>query len=194
MISIYFTILLIFLCSVNFQAQYSGEFKKLGPQITSAKIQGSAFVEGKDGKSYVYTVVRGRPAHLIGIDLSTNQTVVDLPLNNTDGSWRIVAASDGVLYISTAQGALFRHDPGSQIVEDLGIALAGEKVIWDVVAGRDGEIFGGTYPGCRVFRYHPRDGFSEISNGSVEEGEQYARYLAYDSLANKLYVGVRIGI
>lgn len=179
--------------SLKGNAQNYGEFKNIGSQIHSTTLQGSAFVTEK-GKSYLYTVVRGSPAHLVGVDLSTNKTVVDLVLAKTDGSWGITKSTDGFIYVSTAKGTILKHRPGTADIENLGIALKGETVIWDVVAGRDGEIYGGTYPGCKVFRYHPKDGFKEISDGPVLEGQQYARYLAYDHMSHKLYVGVRIGI
>ncbi|WP_266202738.1 hypothetical protein [Pontibacter kalidii] len=185
--------LLMLLLSWGAHAQEKGTFKNLGPQLHSATLQGSAFVEGKNGKTYVYSVVRGRPAHLFGYDLATNELVADLELENTDGSWAIVASTDGLLYVSSAQGYLFKHMPGTQEIENLGIVLEGEKLVWDVVAGKNGEIYGGTYPGCRIFRYHPKDGFSDVSQGPVVENQQYAQFLAYDKKTDKLFVAVYIG-
>ncbi|AKD05378.1 hypothetical protein POKO110462_14890 [Pontibacter korlensis] len=190
---LYYYVLLLLFASNGALAQEKGTFKNLGPQLHSATLQGSAFIKAKGGKEYVYTVVRGRPAHLVGYNLATNELVADLPLENTDGSWAIVASSDGTLYVSSAQGYLFRHQPGTQSLENLGIVLEGEKLVWDVVAGKNGAIYGGTYPGCRIFRYHPKDGFEDISKGPVVENQQYAQFLAYDDNTHKLYVAVYVG-
>jgi len=168
-----------------------GAIKNLGPQIHSSTVQGSAFID-VNGENYLYTVVRGRPAHLAGFDLKTNKLITDLELEDTDGSWSITGSSDGILYIASAQGYLFKHKPGTNKVENLG-RFENEKLIWDLVPGENGEIFGGTYPGCRVFRYHPKDGFSDISTGAAVTGEQYAQFLAFNKATKKLYVGVYFG-
>lgn len=171
--------------------QNEDNFEYLGGQIHSATIQGTSFVQHKS-KNYLFTVVRGRPAHLIGYDLSNNKLVIDAELYETDGSWALSASSDGTLYIASAQGYLFKHTPGTQLIENLGRYL-NEKLIWDLVPGENGEMFGGTYPGCLAFRYHPKDGFQELSSGATVPDQQYAQFLSYDKKGKKLYVGTYVG-
>src|SRR5690606_6232205 len=77
-----------------------------------------------------------------------------------------------------------------QQVEDLGQALKGEIYLWEIVAGKDGEIFGTTYPGCRVFRYHPNDGFSDVGNGPLVTGQDYVRCIAYHEKTGNIYAGI----
>ncbi|MGF1926204.1 MAG: hypothetical protein ACQUHE_18670, partial [Bacteroidia bacterium] len=89
-----------------------------------------------------------------------------------------------------AGGNLFKHTPGTQKLEDLGVALAGETYLWNLTAGKDGEVFGATYPGCRVFSYHPKDGFSDVGQGPLVKGENYVRSLAYHKRTGILYAGV----
>ncbi|MGV3503600.1 MAG: hypothetical protein ACO1O1_07820 [Adhaeribacter sp.] len=168
----------------------AGKFTDLGTQLSAALIQGSAFVQDPQGRELVYTVVRGRPAHLLGYEIKTNKLIVDLEVPQTDGVWDLEVSSDGMLYVPSANGILFRHLPGSQQLERLGEVLPGEKVIWDLTAGKDGEIFGGTYPGARVFRYHPRQGFSDLGRGPVVEKENYVRSVAYQPQTGKVYAGV----
>lgn len=165
-------------------------FVNLGPQITLNTVQGSAFVNGQDGKSYLYTVARGTVAHLMGVDLTTNKVVVDLPLAESAGSWDIEVTTDGVLYICTSEGFLYKHVPGTQNVENLGKALAGESYLWDLAAGKNGEVFGATYPGAKVFRYHPSEGFSDVGKGALVSGENYVRSLVYHAETDMLYAGI----
>ncbi|WP_266202726.1 ligand-binding sensor domain-containing protein [Pontibacter kalidii] len=168
----------------------SGKYKNLGPQVYASLIQGSVFADDAAGKSYAYTVVRGRPAHFVGYSLDPLKLVVDAALPETDGSWDVEVSTDGIVYIAAANGVLFQHVPGTDAVTSLGIVLPGEKVIWDLAAGKDGEIFGGTYPGCRVFRYHPKDGFSDVGRGPLVEDENYVRSVTYHRETGKIYAGI----
>ncbi len=173
------------------QAQETdSRFKNLGPQLFTSLIQGSVFADDANGNLNVYTVVRGRPAHFVGFDVKTQQTIIDVELGGTDGSWDVSTSSDGTVYIAGANGILYQHTPGTKTVSNLGLALPGEKVIWDLTAGKNAEIFGGTYPGCRVFRYHPKDGFSEVSDGPLVASENYTRSLVYDKNEEQLYAGI----
>ena len=167
-----------------------GKFADLGPQVSAAAIQGSVFARDDKGREMAYTVVRGEPAHLLGYDIQTNKLVVDLPLEKTDGVWDLAVSSDGWLYVPSASGYLFKHRPGTQQIQNLGYTLQGETYLWDLAPGKDGEIFGATYPGCRVFRYHPNDGFSDVGRGPLVEGEKYVRSLVYHEKTGKIYAGV----
>lgn len=179
----------IFFVPLNAQEQIAG-LKNLGPQIKAAVIQGSVFWEDKNGTELLYTVVRGNPAHLLGFNVKNQELILDQELPSTDGAWDLTFSTDGWLYIPGAKGKLYRHFPGTSQVEDLGIALHGETTIWNLASGKNGEIFGATYPGCRVFRFHPNDGFIDIGRGPLVKGENYVRSLAYYEKTGKLYAGV----
>jgi hypothetical protein len=185
--------LLIFftLCSFSLSAQRTAaRLTNLGPQIRAAMIQGSIFIEDSDGKSLIYTVVRGNPAHLVAFKAENQELILDQPLPGTDGAWDMELSTDGWLYIPGAKGTLYKHFPGTITVENLGIVLPGETTVWNLAAGKKGEIFGATYPGCRVFRYHPNDGFSDLGKGPLIEGENYVRSLVYYEKTGRLYAGV----
>jgi hypothetical protein len=156
--------LFLFLISYTISAQEKGLLKKIGSQLHTANVQGSAFITTKDGKQYLYTAVRGRPAHLVGFDLENNQLIADLPIAGADGAWTTTASSDGYIYVGSAQGNLFKHQPGAHTIKNLG-KFDGEKLIWDLVPGLNGEIYGGTWPAAKVFKYHPTDGFKDLANG-----------------------------
>ena len=182
------TLLIFFLAYPAGHAQ--DKFTDLGPQVSAALPQGSAFARDQSQREYVYTVVRGKPAHLLGFDIETGKLLTDLELANTDGSWDIAVSTDNQVYVAGGNGHLFRHQPGSHQLEDLGLVLPNEKVVFDLTAGNDGEIFGGTYPGCRVFRFHPKEGFSDAGAGALVENQYYVRSLEYHSQTDKLYAGI----
>lgn len=172
------------------RAEPAGKFTDLGPQVTATTIQGSVFARTDAGADLVYTVARGQPGHLLGYELPSGKPVLDLPIPKTDGCWNLAVSSDGWLYLPGGEGHLFRVRPGTDRLEDLGVALAGETIIWDLSAGNDGEIFGGTYPGGRVFRYQPKEGFSDAGRGSIVAGENYVRAVAVHRPSGKVFVGV----
>ncbi len=181
----------IFSCLISFTllAQEKGTVKKIGSQLHTANLQGSAFITTKNGKQYLYTAVRGRPAHLVGFDLQNNQLVADLPIAGADGAWTITASSDGYIYVGSAQGNLFKHQPGTKTIQDLG-KFEGEKLIWDLIPGPNGEVYGGTWSAAKVFKYHPKEGFKDLANGSAVPGQQYAQFLAFNPNTHKLYVAI----
>lgn len=184
--------LLTFICILNsaYAQPVKGKFVDHGPQLTASMIQGSIFVTTKDGTELIYTVVRGEPAHLLAYDVKTKALKLDKALGDADGVWDMAQSTDGTLYIPGASGSLFKHTPGTQEVTDLGVALKGETYLWNLTAGKDGEVFGATYPGCRVFRYHPKDGFSDVAQGPLVAGENYVRSLAFHHKTGLLYAGV----
>lgn len=173
---------------LSLQSGYS-QFVNHGPQVFAAAIQGSHFVKDKSGKEYIFTVVRGLPARLVGYELKTNKLIVDSKLNGTDGSWDMEVSSDNTIYI-TGNGKMYSYTLGDQQAKDLGVALPNQKVIWDLVSGKDGKIYGGTYPDALIYEYHPKTGFKDIADGTIQAGENYVRSLAYDAKTNKIYGGV----
>lgn len=184
---LYFT---MFLCMMQPLMAQEGKLENLGPQLTASMIQGSLFVTDSKGTEWLYTVVRGEPAHLLGYDLKSRTLKVNLPLPHADGAWDLVSTDNDLLYIPGANGALFKHQIGSHHVEDLGEVLPGQTYVWNLAAGKNGEVFGATYPGCRVFRYHPRTGFSDVGGGALVSGENYVRSLIYHEDNDKLYAGI----
>lgn len=175
---------------VNKATAQQDKFVNHGPQLTATMIQGSIFAKDAKGNLLLYTVVRGEPAHLLGFNVKAKALVLDVPLPKSDGAWDLAQSTDGMLYVPGAGGKLFSHKPGTKTITDLGNALPNETYLWNLTAGKNGEVFGATYPGCRVFRYHPKDGFTDLANGPLVAGENYVRSLAFDAKRNVLYAGV----
>ncbi len=166
-------------------------FENLGPQVAERWLEGTIFTVDSAGNEWIYTVLRGKPGYLLGYNMTNKRLLVNLPLQRMDGSWDITVSSDGWLYIAgSAGGRLAKHRPGTQTIQDLGKPLDAETHLFAVTPGKNGEIYGATYPGCRIFRYHPKDGFKDVLNGPVVIGENYVHGIAYHEKTNKLYAGI----
>src|SRR5690606_12052005 len=101
-------------------------------------------------------------------------------------------SSTGVLYIASGNGGkLFSHIPKTTTITDHGQVLGTESSIWVLAADDSGNIYGGTYPGCRIFKFNPVSGtYSDHGNGALKSGENYVRSLVYHKTSNKFYAGV----
>lgn len=169
----------------------AGQFVNLGPQITASTLIGTTFTRDRAGNLLACSVMRGQPAKLVVFDLQSGKIQKILPLVGAEGAWNAVTASDHSVYVGTdSNGHLYRWTPGEDEAKDLGQVYPGQTWVWDLAAGKDGEVFLATYNGCRVVRYRPGEGFKEISNGPATPGEEYARAIAYDNGTGKIYVGV----
>jgi hypothetical protein len=165
--------------------------RDLGVPISSTTLQGSTSTVEPDGTPVFCSVIRGEPARLYVIHAVTGELLRNFPLAGAKGAWNATTATDGSVYVGTdANGRLYRYIPGEDRIHDLGQVMPGQTWVWDVVAGRDGEVFGATFPGCLVFRYHPEDGFSDVGGGPIVPEEKYARALAYHEESDRLFVGI----
>jgi hypothetical protein len=179
------------LISVARAAEPGGKFEDLGVQITSMTLQGTTFASDPTGRPLVCTVIRGEPAKLLVFDIKSGELLHRLTLTDAHGAWNATTASDGSVYVGTDDnGHLYHWVPGEENLKDLGQVGKDQIFVWDVAPGADGEVFCGTYPGCRVIRYHPKDGFSDVGKGSVAPGENYVRALSYDAASKHVFAGV----
>ncbi len=78
----------------------------------------------------------------------------------------------------------YTHEDG---VENLGEMIPSEFYTWRLAADAQGRIYGGCYPGGKVFQYDPSTGVFR-DYGAMVSGEQYARSM--EAWNGKLYVGV----
>ncbi|MBE3576337.1 MAG: hypothetical protein IMX00_01340 [Limnochordales bacterium] len=95
-------------------------------------------------------------------------------------AWAATFGLEGALYFSL-DGQWFRVDlnrPAELLqVEALGHPVPGESIIWSLATAADGTIYGGTYPGGKVFAYDPVS--RKVRDlGPAEPGEAYARHVA----------------
>lgn len=181
-------IVLIFSVFSNLYAQELG-LRNIGPQIYSTVVQASTFSRDSNGQLYVFTVVRGSPAYMVGFKVGDKTPEFSFPLHNNGGSWDMTTASDGSIYM-TGDRSIFRYVIGDTSVTDLGVVLPEEKSVWALASGKSAELFGGTFPGGKIFRYSISEGFTDYGNGSLVKDEQYVRSLAFQQKTGLLYAGI----
>ncbi|GBF78156.1 hypothetical protein PA598K_06766 [Paenibacillus sp. 598K] len=154
----------------------------LGEPLSGLAVWASACVTDSAG-ARIYAVSSGAPCMLHILDPLAGECVASLPLVGSDHSWGVVAAPSGV-YIG-GSGVLYRYSEAGG-VEHLGEIIPGETYTWRLAADETGMVYGGIYPGGKVFRYDPARGeFRDY--GAIVQGEQYARAMAADG--GILYVG-----
>ncbi|MBW4080775.1 WD40 repeat domain-containing protein [Paenibacillus sp. S150] len=156
---------------------------RIGEPLNGLAVWASAY--GKwQGRDRIYAVSSGSPCMLFVLDPAGGGPVQQFALEGSDHCWGVVRAASGV-YIG-GSGILYRftHEQG---VENLGEMIPGEFYTWRLAADDEGRIYGGCYPGGKVFQYNPSTGrFRDY--GVMVDGEQYARSMA--AWKDKLYVGI----
>lgn len=176
----------------------SKEFTYLGVPIFLESIQSSAYGKSVDGRDMAYTVgvnAMKDNTHFVGVDLETSETVVAIPLSESQGAFSVIAASDGNIYVgSYTDGRIYKYVPGATSMVDLGIAVPGQSTPFSMADGGDGVIYGGTYDQAYVFKYTPGSGFSTISPDGpgkrFDPNEDYVRGIAVDRDNHALYAGI----
>jgi hypothetical protein len=158
----------------------------IGEPLSAVQLSTAAY--GKEEGGYrIYTTTSGKPCKLYVIDPQTGVCLHDHEVTGSNHSWGMCVAKDGCVYIG-GDGYLHRYNPKTTEVENLGVAIQGETYLWRVAADDDGNVYGGTYPGGKVFQYNISAGtFRDY--GSMVMGESYARSLDVGP-NNKVYVGM----
>ncbi|OMD69501.1 hypothetical protein BSK62_01060 [Paenibacillus odorifer] len=156
---------------------------RIGEPLHGLAVWASAYGSWQ-GTEWVYAVSSGSPCILFVLDPSGEKTTGRYALEGSDHCWGVVSTASGV-YIG-GSGILYRytHDRG---VENLGEMIPGEFYTWRLAADEQGRIYGGCYPGGKVFQYDPVTGIFR-DYGVMVSGEQYARSM--EVWNGKLYVGV----
>ncbi|MDX6281499.1 MAG: hypothetical protein QOH03_2570, partial [Kribbellaceae bacterium] len=82
---------------------------------------------------------------------------------------------------------LYRWRPGSgDTIEDLGRPIASETYVWRITTDAQGNVYGGTYPNGKVFRYDATTG-AVRDYGQVIPGQPYVKSIDYAD--GKIYTG-----
>lgn len=162
----------------------------LGIPLRDVLLIGGAVGPGPDGRPVLWSAVSGNPAHLAAIDPRTCRTVSYQPLEGAPGSYAVVVAPDGSVYVGAyTTGELYRRPPGPDSpIERLGRPLASETYIWRLAVDDAGVLYGGSYPNGRVFGYDPAAGATR-DYGVVVPGNRYVRSIAV--LDGKIYAGTQ---
>jgi len=150
---------------------------KLAEPVKVTRCQGAAAGTNISGENEVYIVLNGPPATFYCIDLETSEIKFQKDIPQSDVVWALTIGADRNVYFSgTNDGILYRYIPHLQAIESLGKNPC-DNWVWELRSGNDPEVFGCTYPGCKIFGYDAeRKRFNDY--GAVVAGEQYARTLA----------------
>lgn len=166
------------------------DVESLGVAVREVKMNASS-VGYVDGRPVLY--VQGgtptNPVQFAMLDAVTGTRLRHYEIAELGDSLSMITAPDGKVYIPGwgPDALLFRYDPTTDTMANLGEAVAGESHIARLVAAEDGTLYGGTYPNGHVFSYDPAtERFTDY--GRLDGNERYARSVAYDE-AGHLYAG-----
>ncbi|KPJ63597.1 hypothetical protein AMK68_03550 [candidate division KD3-62 bacterium DG_56] len=132
----------------------------------------------------------GAPLFLVAVDPDTGDAK-QYGAPEGPGAWALILGPDDRIYLGTWDGGLIlRFDPRQP---ERGIELVGrpsptESYIWQFANGRDGKIYGCTYPQAKLVSYDPVS--AEMRDlGRMDETQMYARSVAAGP-NGKIYVGI----
>ena len=174
-------------------------FTDLGMPIQIDYVQSAAIGKNENGEDVIYTVITnetpGGAAKFAIVDITTKNIIKTINMDGVAGSNAIVVDTDNNVYIGTYEsGKLFKYIPGNDSLIDMGAPVSGQTHIMSLNVDSNGNIYGGTYPGCYVFSLRKNQTDYEIisplgANQPFDTTEQYAKSIAYDEQNNVLYVG-----
>jgi len=143
-------------------------------------------------KGLLYTVISGGEiARLAVIDIATMDVLKLLDLDGAVGAWSLAMGGNGCIYAGTYyNGHLYKYDYGKDLLEDLGQPVPEQSFIWDMDAGKNKRVYGGTYNGCRVFELNEENGETICFDGPIVENEEYVRSIAFDNDGGDIYIGI----
>lgn len=169
----------------------------LGSPMSSLTVVEGAFGTLPDGTFVAYAAPMGE-----NTELNVSTTTFPTPAPASLGRYQMKGASgasivavspvDGSVYVATFyDGKLFRWDPATKVMTDLGTPVAGATYLYGLTAAPDGTIYGGTYPNAHAFAYKPGSGFTDFGVASPDDTSMYVKSTAYDPVHNALYVGLQ---
>ena len=178
--------------------RFTKDFTNLGVQVGSASPLGATFGIGAN-QNQIYSVITGNANDLpimqvIDADTEKVTTVATLPSAsvNPTGAWAATTASDGTIYLGTyPNGRLYKYAAGDSAITDLGTPLPGESYVFDLSAGTDGKVYGGSFGKAGFFEYDPVKGATQIgSMPFYNPAYKYLRALAHDNERNVSYLAM----
>lgn len=163
----------------------------LGTPIKSASTISiyDSVIGKEDGHNVLYTTLAGEPAQFYVIDLDSYKVLQAVSLPSGKDIWSHVIAPDGTVYIASSGGRLFSYSPVSKEVSEHGIIISGETAIYGLSTDEAGNIYGGTYPKGKVWKFDPvTKQFTDY--GRMSDTHSYVRALTY--VDNMLYAGLGV--
>ena len=144
---------------------------------------------GRDGMFYMgYYSNTG--SSLVGIEPASGERLEEkLP---SPGGYGLAEGADGSVYIGgVGPGNMYRFDPATKQMRNLGGKEFGSDYVWACAASPDGKrIYGATYPQSKLLEYDIEAGKLR-DLGRMSEKEAYARGVCVDAFG-KVWVGIGI--
>ena len=171
--------ILCILSTISFAQQ------NLGIPVREAICWGIFVGPGKTGKMDTIYLSFGQynaPLFLLSVNPDTGQIrQFNGPLSSEMGSWGFTIDDEKRIYLgSYYSGHLLRFDPQTEKWEDLGQpAGESESFICKITTGRDGKIWGGTFPSAKLFSYDPKTGAVQ-NYGRMDPDQFYCYPIAGD--------------
>src|SRR4030043_1358431 len=159
--------------------------RDLGIPVREAIVWGIFVGPGKTGKMDTIYLSFGQynaPLFLLSVNPDTGQIrQFNGPLSSEMGSWGFTIDDEKRIYLgSYYSGHLLRFDPQTEKWEDLGQpAGESESFICKITTGRDGKIWGGTFPSAKLFSYDPKTGAVQ-NYGRMDSSQFYCYPIAGD--------------
>ncbi|OYN90201.1 NHL repeat-containing protein [Parenemella sanctibonifatiensis] len=145
-----------------------------------------------DGTFAAFAAPLGEDASLNICSAATGDRIGRHQLLGAGGAPIVLAAPDGSVYVATYyDGHLYRWDPATGTITDLGRPTPAATYVYGLTAGKDGYIHGGTFPDAKAWSYHPDHGFTDLGKASSNTAVQYVSAAAYDPVHHALFVGTR---
>lgn len=172
-----------------------GDLTDHGSPISSLTVVEGAFGTLPDGQFVAYAAPMGENAELNVSSTTFPGTTTQLgryPMPGASGDATIAVAPDGSVYVGTFyQGHLYRWDPATTQMTDLGSPTGTASYLYGLSVAPDGTVYGGTYPDAHVFSYQPGIGFTDLGRPVADPAVQYVHATAYDPDHHALYVGTQ---
>lgn len=170
-----------------------GSLDDLGSPITSLTVVEGDFGHLPDGRFVAYAAPMGENAQL-NVSTATggaNTQLGRFTMPGASGVPMTHVAPDGRVYIATFyEGHLFRWDPATQQMTDLGRAPGGATYLYGLSTAPDGTVYGGSYPTATVWSYRDGVGFTDLGVRIPDAAVQYTRTV-YDPDRHALWIGTQ---
>ncbi|MBI5091957.1 MAG: PQQ-like beta-propeller repeat protein [Candidatus Hydrogenedentes bacterium] len=177
-------------------------FESLGKPVPKGGLMGCIVGPGPtDGSERIYFNFRqeGGKLFLVSADPDTGKSEqYQSPVGT--GAWGFIVGPDNKIYLGTHQGD-DPSDDGQVLVFDpkhpekqiqvVGRPSATETYLWMFTIGKDGKIYGCTYPGAKLVSYDPKTG-ALADLGVMDDSQKYSRSVCTGP-DGKIYVGIGYG-
>src|SRR4030043_368880 len=174
-----FIFILIFSIIISISSTLIAQ-QDLGVPVRDPVLWGAYVGPGKTGSHYTIYLSFSQykaPLFLLTVNPYTGQIrQFNGPLSSEMGSWGFTIDHENRIYLGSYYNAhLLRFDPKTEEWEDLGRPGGEtESFICKITTGKDGKIWGGTFPSAKLFSYDPGTGV--IQNYGRMDSDQFYCY------------------